>query len=118
MPSAGSDHHGQHPRPDVRADHRADLADVQVRQTGSRARSRSASASARSALARWWTATSTVLVPALPTAISSRRAIALAAVRTFSSGSIRPSTRCSNGFTASAEPSIAAAAPIRPPRRR
>ncbi len=61
---------------------------------------------------------STSRSPARSTAISSSRAIARDAVRTFSSGSIRPPARCSSGFTASAEPSSARAAPIRPPRRR
>lgn len=50
--------------------------------------------------------------------ISSSRAIALDAVRTFSRSSIRPPSSCSSGFTASAEPNSACAAPIRPPRRR
>ena len=39
-------------------------------------------------------------------------------VRTFSSGTTLPSRTWSTGLTASAEPRIAAAAPIRPPRRR
>ena len=41
-----------------------------------------------------------------------------AEVRTFSSDATLPSSICSSGFTASAPPNSAAAAPIRPPRRR
>ena len=44
-----------------------------------------------------------------------RRAIARVDVRTFSSGSMAPSTSCSNGFTASAEPRAACAPLILPP---
>ena len=62
-------------------------------------RSRSASICARSGAARWCTATSTDRFPADSTVSSTRRAIALAEVRTFSSGTIRPSTMCSSGFT-------------------
>ena len=78
----------------------------------------SASASALSGLARCATATSTWRSSADATASSSRRDSARAAVRTFSRVPIRPSTISSSGFTASAEPSSAAAAPMRPPRRR
>ncbi|CAM5229609.1 hypothetical protein STENM223S_00667 [Streptomyces tendae] len=61
---------------------------------------------------------STGALPARSAAISSRRAMALEAVLTFSRGSMRPPASCSSGFTASAEPNSAWAAPIRPPRRR
>ena len=56
--------------------------------------------------------------PAASTARCTSRLLARAAVRTFSSGTTRPSFTCRTGLTASAEPSTAAAAPIRPPRRR
>ena len=56
--------------------------------------------------------------PAASTASSSSRLSARAAVRTFSSVATLPSSICSSGFTASAPPNRAAAAPIRPPRRR
>ena len=117
--SARRDHDREHPRPDVGSDDGADLADVQVRPARAPARAAGRPArSARSGLARWCTARSTGPLPARPTATSSRRAIALAEVRTFSSASMWPSTICSSGFIARAEPSRAAAAPIRPPRRR
>ena len=87
-------------------------------RAGSRSRSSAASRSARSAEARWCTATDTGPSPAASTARCTRRLLARAAVRTFSSGTTRPSLTCRIGFTARAEPSTAAAAPIRPPRRR
>jgi hypothetical protein len=74
---------------------------------------------ARTALARCCTATSTCLLPARATAISSSRASALAEVRTFSSSSTRPSDQVQERLHRERpEPTSAAAAPIRPPRRR
>ena len=56
--------------------------------------------------------------PAASTTRSSSRLRARAEVRTRSRLATRPSSIWSSGFTASAPPSSAAAAPIRPPRRR
>lgn len=56
---------------------------------------------------------STRPVPARSATISSSRAIAFEAVRTFSSSSIRPPSSWSRGFTARADPSRAWAAPMR-----
>ena len=109
--------HPEQPGPDVRADHGPHLRHEQPCAWGSRSRSRAATSSARAAAPRWCTARSTGPSPAARTASSTSRWTARAVVRTFSSGRMRPCATCNNGFTASAVPSSAAAAPIRPPRR-
>ena len=88
------------------------------RRPGTRSRISAARRSARSGAARWCTAIDTGSSPAASTTRWTRRCSARVAVRTFSSGTTCPSLTCSTGLTASAEPRTAAAAPIRPPRRR
>ena len=95
----------------------APTSDTSSRATSRRSRSRAATSSARAAAPRWCTARSTGPSPAACTASSTSRCAARAVVRTFSSGRMRPCATCSSGFTASAVPTSAAAAPIRPPRR-
>ena len=99
-------------------DDRTELGDGDRGVGGVRSTSQSATASARSGGPTWWTVISQPAGVAATTAASessSNRAIALVEVRTFSSGAIWPSVRVRIGLIARAEPSRAAAAPIRPP---
>ena len=116
------DRDGDHARADVGAEDGADLAEPRPR--GPRGPSRAGRRAARPAgrRGRGWPGGRPRRPPRRPRPPRPRAPpagdSALAAVRTFSNGPTRPSSTLRIGLTASADPTSAAAAPIRPPRRR